>query len=84
MISDIGMPGMDGYQLIGRAAQDAAHRGAAGDRADRLRPPQDIERALQAGFDAHLGKPVDFARMRATMASVLAGAPIARKAPDPS
>jgi hypothetical protein len=39
---------------------------------------------MQSGFNAHVSKPVDFARMRATMASVLAGAPLAGKAPDPS
>jgi two-component system CheB/CheR fusion protein len=84
VISDIGMPGMDGYQML---AELRKRPRTAGLRAIALTghgQEQDVERALRSGFDAHVAKPVDFAGMRAVMASVLAGAPIAGKAPDPS
>ena len=84
VISDVGMPGMDGYQLMAEMRKRPRTAGLPAIALTGHGRTQDIERALQSGFDAHVGKPVDFARMRATMASVLAGAPIARKAPDPS
>ena len=84
VISDVGMPGMDGYQMMAEMRKRPRTAGLPAIALTGHGRTQDIERALQSGFDAHVGKPVDFARMRATMASVLAGAPIARKAPDPS
>jgi signal transduction histidine kinase/ActR/RegA family two-component response regulator len=56
---DIGLPGMDGYEVARRA------RAAGGPHRPYLvaltgyGSPQDRERALAAGFDAHLVKPVD-------------------------
>jgi signal transduction histidine kinase/ActR/RegA family two-component response regulator len=63
---DIGLPEMDGYELARRLRAAPAHRrrmqliavtgyGQMGDRA----------RALEAGFDHHLVKPFDFARLEA-------------------
>jgi CheY-like chemotaxis protein len=61
LISDIGMPGEDGYSLIGRVRALTDDRGgrtpaitvtAYAGSADR-------ERALDAGFDAHFAKPLD-------------------------
>ncbi|WP_311220713.1 MULTISPECIES: response regulator [unclassified Acidovorax] len=62
LVSDIGLPGKDGYQLIAAIRE----RESAAGRAPRLRSvaltafarPQDRARALAAGFDAHLGKPL--------------------------
>ena len=84
MISDVGMPGMDGYQLIAEIRKRPRTAGLPAIALTGHGRTQDIERALESGFNAHVGKPVDFARMRAAMAAVLAGAPIAGKAPDPS
>jgi len=84
MISDVGMPVMDGYQLIAELRKRPRTAGLPAIALTGHGRQQDIERALQSGFDAHVGKPVDFAHMRSTMASVLAGAPIAGRAPDPS
>jgi PAS domain S-box-containing protein len=65
---DVGLPGMDGYQVA---------------RAATLEPPEarpylvavtgygqsrDVERAREAGFDAHLVKPVQFAQLRRMIA----------------
>ncbi|MBL0420539.1 response regulator [Ramlibacter sp. AW1] len=60
MVSDIGLPGRDGYDLLARVRLMER---------DRSRPlpvialtafgrPQDRERMLASGFDLHLGKPL--------------------------
>ena len=61
LISDIGLPGRDGYELIREVRQRERARGKP-----RLfcvahtafTRPQDHARATEAGFDAHLGKPL--------------------------
>ncbi len=70
IVSDIGMPGMDGYQLIetirGRPIDPqppAVALTAYARRDDRLR-------ALRAGFQAHLAKPADAEEIVATLASL--------------
>lgn len=69
-VLDIGLPVMDGYEL---ARQLRECRGDAirlvaltgyGQRSDRLR-------ATQAGFEAHLVKPVDFVQVHRTLDSLL-------------
>src|SRR5262249_27590857 len=56
VISDIGMPGLDGWELARRlrAALGAAVRLVALSGFSR---PQGRRRSLEAGFDAHLAKP---------------------------
>ena len=62
-VIDIGLPGMDGYQLAaeirrrldGKPMRLIAFTGYGG--------ADDIARARQAGFDAHLVKPVDIERL---------------------
>ena len=66
-VIDIGLPGMDGYQLAteirrrlaGRQMRLIAFTGYGG--------ADDIARATQAGFDAHLVKPVDIDRLIAAL-----------------
>ena len=66
---DVGLPQLDGYQLAQRARSSM----------DRSRPtllvamtgyglPEDRERALAAGFDEHLVKPVDADMLNAVLA----------------
>lgn len=75
LISDIGMPEMDGYELIRRIRQ----QGADGTRAipaiamTAFTRPNDRQRALEAGFQAHLAKPVDPATLVATVARLCVG-----------
>jgi signal transduction histidine kinase len=67
-IIDIGLPGMDGYVVAARLRSDEPGR--------RLRlialtgygTPDDRRRAQEAGFDAHLVKPVDPARLAQALA----------------
>jgi CheY-like chemotaxis protein len=61
LVSDIGMPDEDGYSFMQRVKALARTEGG-GIPALALTAytrPQDRERALAAGFSAHLGKPVD-------------------------
>jgi CheY-like chemotaxis protein len=62
MITDIGMPEMDGYELVTRLRSDAAARNAAlkAIALTAYASIDDRERALKAGFQAHLAKPVNF------------------------
>jgi CheY-like chemotaxis protein len=61
LVSDIGLPGRDGYELIRLTRQHGAARGLPRLFAVALTAfarPQDRDKAMEAGFDAHLGKPL--------------------------
>jgi PAS domain S-box-containing protein len=73
LISDIGMPGEDGYELIRKVRSLPAGGGgkipaialtAYARTEDRLR-------ALRAGYQSHIAKPVELAELTAVMASLL-------------
>jgi signal transduction histidine kinase/ActR/RegA family two-component response regulator len=61
LLSDIGMPGTDGYQLIGavRALGAAAGGAIPAIALTAFARAEDRRRALDAGFQRHLAKPVD-------------------------
>ena len=65
-ILDIGLPGMDGYELARRLRERASANPF--DRADRLRPSGDLRAATAAGFDAHCAKPIAIAALLALIA----------------
>ncbi|HEV3467703.1 MAG TPA: PAS domain S-box protein [Pyrinomonadaceae bacterium] len=59
IVSDIGLPRMDGYELI-RRLRRMPHLGETPAVAlTGYAAPRDAEAALDAGFDAHVAKPVD-------------------------
>jgi CheY-like chemotaxis protein len=70
LVSDIAMPGEDGYDLIRRV------RGRGSDQEKRLpaiavtayATRQDRERAIEAGFDRHLAKPIEAGDLVGTVA----------------
>jgi PAS domain S-box-containing protein len=73
LISDIGMPGEDGYELIRKVRALPASRGgkipaialtAYARTEDRLR-------ALRAGYQMHISKPVELAELVTVMASLI-------------
>ncbi len=66
---DIGMPGMDGYETCRRMRQQFSERHFVIVAVTGWGQPQDKQRALDAGFDAHLTKPVD----PGALANVLVG-----------
>ncbi|MFO0589023.1 MAG: ATP-binding protein [Polyangiaceae bacterium] len=59
MLIDIGLPVMDGYELARRFRQVPAHDDARLVAITGYGQESDRERSRQAGFDAHLVKPVD-------------------------
>jgi CheY-like chemotaxis protein/two-component sensor histidine kinase len=73
LLSDIGMPEMDGYELIARArALDGARSAplpAVAITAYARR--EDREKSLRAGFNAHVSKPVEAGELIATVTSLL-------------
>jgi signal transduction histidine kinase/CheY-like chemotaxis protein len=74
LISDIGMPEEDGYELIGKLRAAEANRG------DNRRTPaialtayarvEDRVRALNAGFQVHVPKPIEPVELLAVVASL--------------
>lgn len=62
VISDIGMPGMDGYQLMQelRAADLKPFKSIALTGYDLV---ENDARVRDAGYDAHLSKPIEFAQL---------------------
>jgi signal transduction histidine kinase/CheY-like chemotaxis protein len=72
LVSDIGMPGRDGYALV-REVRALPDRAAAATPAIALTAfarAEDRARALAAGYQMHLGKPVDESRLLAAVASL--------------
>jgi CheY-like chemotaxis protein len=65
-IIDIGLPGMDGYELASqlRARFDGDLRLIA---LSGYGLAEDLRRSFAAGFEAHLVKPIDFARLAALL-----------------
>lgn len=60
IISDIAMPGEDGYSLMRRVrALDEKHRNIPAIALTAFTRTTDRAQALRAGFDRHLGKPLD-------------------------
>jgi len=59
LISDIGLPGEDGYSLIRQVRKLAnPNKKVAAVAVTAFARPEDSDRALQAGFQVHLAKPV--------------------------
>jgi PAS domain S-box-containing protein len=69
LVSDIGMPGADGYDLIRRIRALPADEGGAtpATALTGFARPEDGQRALQAGFTTHMAKPVDPAALVETV-----------------
>ena len=77
LISDIGMPGADGYELIRRVRSHTDER-VSGIRAVALTAyarTEDRMQALLAGFQMHVPKPVDEAELMAVIAALTGRAP---------
>ncbi|MET0622667.1 MAG: ATP-binding protein, partial [Pyrinomonadaceae bacterium] len=70
LVADIGMPGEDGYSLIARVRALGADSGGSLPAAalTAYAREQDRERALAAGFQTHLAKPVEPQTLTATVA----------------
>jgi PAS domain S-box-containing protein len=71
LVSDIGLPGQDGYSLIERirGLDPAQGGGVPAIALTAFARSEDRTRALQAGFQAHVVKPVEPAELVATVSS---------------
>lgn len=61
-ILDIGLPGLDGYEVARRLRTLDETRDSLLIAATAYGSPDDIDRAMAAGFDAHFVKPVPLVR----------------------
>jgi signal transduction histidine kinase/CheY-like chemotaxis protein len=59
ILLDIGLPSLDGYQVVGQLRRDEATKQATIIAITGYGQEEDRQRALSAGFDHHLAKPVD-------------------------
>jgi CheY-like chemotaxis protein len=84
IVSDIGMPGRDGYDLLRSVRALPASRGGKIPMIalTAFVSAEDRDRALSEGFQEHLSKPVEGARLIAAVAALLPGA--ADSLPSPS
>ena len=72
LVSDIGLPGEDGYSLIARIRASGAEQGGATPAValSAYGRPQDRVRALASGFNMHVPKPVDPGELTAIVADL--------------
>jgi PAS domain S-box-containing protein len=80
VLSDIGLPREDGYVLLRRLRELAPSVPAAALTA--FAGADDYRRALEAGFQAHLGKPIEPDVLRLLVASLVRRSEVARVEPQ--
>ena len=68
VLCDIGLPGMSGYEVAkALRAHDDHHMQIVA--VSGYAQPEDVQRAVEAGFDRHLAKPVDLAEIERLLGS---------------
>lgn len=72
VVSDIGLPGMNGLELLRRLRGTSAGEDVAAIAVSAFASPDDARAALAAGFDAHVKKPFIVSALTAAIGSVLA------------
>jgi PAS domain S-box-containing protein len=80
VLCDLGMPGMDGYAVARAFRSDAELQDVTLVALTGHALPEDLERAKDAGFDAHLAKPTDLRSIERMLATL----PRLQAAPPPS
>lgn len=85
LVSDVGMPGADGYELIGRVRTMTGARGVQlpAVALTAYSREEDRRRALEAGFNAYASKPVEPEHLVQVVAGLVAAGP-AREAETPA
>jgi CheY-like chemotaxis protein len=74
VLSDLGLPGIDGYELARRLRAEPAFGKVVLVALSGYGRSEDQRRALEAGFDHHLVKPPDLARLAELLGRVAASA----------
>lgn len=72
VLLDIGLPGMDGYEVARRFRKNPQFQGVTLVALTGYGQESDRQQAIRAGFDHHLTKPVEFAELK----KLLAGRPV--------
>jgi PAS domain S-box-containing protein len=67
IVLDIGLPGMDGFQLVRRLRAESSCANALIVAVTGYGQPEDRARAMEAGFDHHLVKPINFKELKALL-----------------
>jgi PAS domain S-box-containing protein len=72
LVADIGMPQMDGFELISRVRRNADHavRDVPAAALTAYARSEDRAKALRCGFQLHLSKPIDPAELMAAIAAL--------------
>jgi CheY-like chemotaxis protein len=73
-VSDIGMPELDGYGFAQRLRQSGLHADLKLIALTGYCTEKDRQRAVQAGFDLHMSKPVDLDILIAGLGAAVIGA----------
>jgi PAS domain S-box-containing protein len=71
LVSDIGMPDLDGYELIRRAREIERARSIPAIALTAYARAEDRQRSLLAGYQMHIAKPIDGPELIAGIASLL-------------
>jgi two-component system, chemotaxis family, CheB/CheR fusion protein len=69
VISDIGLPGMDGYDLI-RELRERSRARVAAIAISGFGTSEDVRKALASGFDSHLTKPLRLSALLDTLRDI--------------
>jgi CheY-like chemotaxis protein len=75
ILMDLGMPGMDGFALTRRLRADEATRSIPVVALTAFAMKRDEEKALEAGCDAYISKPIDTRTLPARIAALLESLP---------
>ena len=65
---DVGLPGMDGYAVASRLRELLGHDEIFLIAITGYSQAEDLQRAAESGFDAHLTKPINFSRLSSLLA----------------
>ena len=69
VLIDIGLGHEDGYSVARRIREALGSNGTYLVAITGYAAPEDRRRALESGFDAHVGKPIDFEQLSSLLAS---------------
>ena len=73
VVCDVGLPGIDGFEVARRLRATDRHRGVRLIAVTGFGRTEDVKRAAEAGFDAHLTKPVEAERLILLLRELTAG-----------
>jgi CheY-like chemotaxis protein len=69
VLCDLGLPGMDGYEVAKALCRDPETRAARLIAVSGYGQEENVQRSREAGFDLHLTKPIDLERLERILAT---------------